>query len=48
VTVTSIMRAHRHYRPAYADALRSYAHKLVRLRTQDEVRRFLENPRSED
>ena len=48
VTVTSIVRAQRRYRPAYADALQRYGHKLVRLRSPDEIRRFLEDPRSED
>lgn len=47
VTLASITRAHRRYRPAYADTLRQHEHKLVRLRTPGEIRRFLENPRSE-
>jgi adenylate kinase family enzyme len=47
VTITSIARAHRRYRPAYADALRRHEHKLVRLRTPGELRRFLEDPRAE-
>ena len=43
VTVTSIARAHRRYRPAYAEALQRYEDKLVRLRTPREAQRFLED-----
>lgn len=46
VTLTSIGRAHRRYRPAYADALQRHAHKLIRLRTPREARQFLENARA--
>jgi adenylate kinase family enzyme len=43
VTLTSIVRAHRRYRPTYADALQRHEHKLVRLRTPHETQQFLEN-----
>lgn len=47
VTLMSIARAHRRYRPAYESALQRHAGKLVRLRTPAEARRFLENARAE-
>jgi len=47
VTLMSIARAHRRYRPGYADALRRHGQKLVRLRTPRETQRFLEDARSE-
>jgi hypothetical protein len=47
VTLRSIARAHRRYRPTYADALERYEHKLVRLRTPRETRLFLEDARAE-
>ena len=47
VTLTSIARAHRRYRPAYADALQRYEQKLIRLRTPAAAQRFLEDARAE-
>ncbi len=47
VTLTSIVRAHRRYRPTYAGALRRHERKLVRLRTVRDVERFLEDARAE-
>lgn len=47
VTLTSITRAHRRYRPAYAEALQRYEDKLVRLRTPRAARRFLKDAGAE-
>jgi adenylate kinase family enzyme len=47
VTLTSIVRAHRRYVPAYEDALRDHADKVVRLRSRRDVQRWLENARAE-
>ena len=47
VTLRSIARAHRRYRPTYADALERYEQKLVRLRTPRETRLFLKDARAE-
>ena len=47
VTLRSIARAHRRYRPTYADTLERYEQKLVRLRTPRETRLFLKDARAE-
>jgi adenylate kinase family enzyme len=47
VTLTSIARAHRRYRPTYERALQRHADKLVRLRSPQDARRFLEDARAE-
>jgi adenylate kinase family enzyme len=47
VTLTSIARAHRRYRPTYESALQRHADTLVRLRSPEDARRFLENARAE-
>jgi hypothetical protein len=47
VTVTSILRMHLRYLPTWDEELVTHRHKLVRLRTPDEVRAWLEDARAE-
>jgi adenylate kinase family enzyme len=47
VTLTSIVRAHRRYRPTWEEALGAHADKVARLRSPDAVQRWLEDARPE-
>jgi adenylate kinase family enzyme len=47
VTLTSIVRAHRRYRPHWETQLATYRGTLVRLRSPEAARRFLEDARAE-